>query len=90
MSHDVKVYIDASGAFPELVRRDQVRGLLVGLGGIRRLNGPPAAIVVGRTKHGRPIALEVNLATLVVAVNALREAYGLDDAALPEPETAVQ
>lgn len=81
---DIHVHVDASGAFPELVRKEQVRGLLTGVGGIKRLNGPPAAILVGRTRHGRPIALEVNLASLVVSVEVLRRAYNIDPDEQPE------
>ncbi len=75
----VHVHANADGAFPELTRHDQIRGLLTAVGGVRRLNGPPAALLVGRTRHGRPIALEVNLATLAVAVFELAVAHGIVD-----------
>lgn len=90
MSNTVHVHISADGAFPELVRRDQVRGLLTAVGGVRRLNGPPAALLVGRTKHGRPIAMEVNLATLAVAVDALRRAHGIELEDGPAVEQAAE
>ncbi len=95
MSNTVTVHISADGAYPELARRDQVRGLLTSIGGMKRLNGPPAAILVGRTKHGRPVALEVNMATLAVAVDQLRRAHGIDfgdvdvEQAPPAPKAAV-
>lgn len=82
----IHVHANADGKFPELTRRDQIRGLMTGLGGVRRLNGPPAVLIVGRTTYGRPIALEANLATLVVAVQDLARAHGIDFDMTPAPK----
>ncbi len=76
---DVRCEIEATlQNLPELTEENRVRALLTAIGGIPRERGPAAAVIVGKTRDGQSVAMEVNLVTLVTCVEVLKSSYGID------------